>query len=265
MKFKDLVLCSDLDGTLLNENNEIPKVNIEAIEYFKAHGGKFMLATGRLPEAVIPVIGDIELDFPCICHNGCSLYDLKRREYKKCIPLDDGVTEAVKRVLDISPTSGVEVMNKDGICVVKSTPITEFHMEYEKITPTYADKIEDVKKPWIKILFGQAAEETEKIRHEFLNSSNDQGYTYVRTHALYYEIFNKDASKGKALCQLCNEYKIDLKNVIAIGDNENDISMLSVAGVGVAVKNSSDIVKEYADIITCSNEEGAIADLISRL
>lgn len=265
MKFKNLVLCSDLDGTLLNEENEIPKINIEAINYFCAHGGKFMIATGRVPDAIFPVIGGLRLDFPCICHNGCSLYDLKKREYIKTISLDDGAALVAEEISSFSSNSGIEVMNKDGICVIKRTPATDFHTEYEKIVPAYAENIENAPKPWFKILFAQSPKETEMIREKFLNSSHNENYTLVKTHNFYYEIFNKKASKGNALKELCQEYRIDLKNVIAIGDNENDISMLSVAGVSAAVGNSPDIVKTCADIVTCSNEDGAIADLISKL
>lgn len=74
-RFEGLVLCSDVDGTLIDEHNSVPKENLEAIQYFRAHGGKFTLATGRIPEAVTPVLHGITLDFPCICHNGCSIYD----------------------------------------------------------------------------------------------------------------------------------------------------------------------------------------------
>ena len=265
MKFKDLVLCSDLDGTVLNEENEIPKVNLEAIDYFRAHGGKFVIATGRLPEAVFPVINGLKIDFPCICHNGCSLYDLEKRKYIKTISLDDRAALVAEEIMKVSLNSGVEIMNEDGICVIKRTPATDFHTEYEKVIPTYENKIENVKKPWFKFLFAQSPEDTEKLREKFLNSSHNASYNLVKTHSLYYEIYSKNASKGVALKELCKEYRVDLKNVIAIGDNENDISMLDVSGVSAAVGNSSDLVKAHADIITCSNVDGAIADLISKL
>ena len=265
MKFKDLVLCSDLDGTLINEENIIPKENIEAIKYFRAHGGKFMIATGRVPEAVFPVIGDLKTDFPCICHNGCSVYDLNKMEYIETVPLPDGAVSVAEEIMKESNRSGVEVMTMQGICVVKSTPATDFHIQFEKVDFITADKIENAPKPWFKILFAQSPAETDIIKEKFLKSRHNEKYNLQKTHSFYYEIFNKNASKGTALKKICENYKIDLKNIIAIGDNENDISMLSVAGKSAAVSNVPDFVKEYADIITCSNEQGAIADLIYKL
>ena len=265
MKFSGLVICSDLDGTLIDEKNIIPKENVEAIEYFRAHGGKFMIATGRVPEAVTPATGDLSLDYPCICHNGCSVYDFSKNEYKDVISIDEAAIPAAEEIMKAFPKSGVEVMTGKGICVIKRTPATDFHIEFEKVDFITADSIKNAPKPWFKFLFAQTPEETDAIKEAFLNSSHNDNYNLLKTHQFYYEIFNKSASKGVALKKFCEHNGIELKNVIAIGDNENDISMLDVAGVSAAVAGASDVVKSHADIITCSNEEGAIADLIKRL
>lgn len=265
MKFKDIYICSDLDGTLLNENNEISKENLEAIEYFRAHGGKIMIATGRVPDAIFPAIGDLKTDFPCICLNGCGIYDLELKKYVETVALDDGVEIVARKIMEYSKNSGVEIFNEDGIYVVRRTPAVDFHLNYEKVSEKITGDFDKIPKPWLKILFAQSSEETDAIREEFLSSPYHEKYTLVKTHNLYYEIFNKSASKGKALLKLCKNYGIDIKNVIAMGDNENDITMLEVSGKSVAVANAPEIVKKNADIITCSNVEHAIADLIQKL
>ncbi len=265
MKFSDLVICSDLDGTLINEQNKVPKENIEAIEYFRANGGKVMLATGRLPDAVYEAIEGVTLDFPCICHNGGSVYDLAKKEYIEINPLDDGVVEVVDEIVRLFPSVGIEVMNKEGICVARQNFATDRHIEYELVGNAFSDGVRAANKPWIKILFAENAEEIDMVKESFLSSPYHEKYNMLKTHRWYYEIFNKNASKGMALMKFCDIYGINLKNVIAVGDNENDISMLEAAGTAVAVANAHDEVKAHADIITCSNEEGAIADLISRL
>lgn len=265
MKFSDLVICSDLDGTLINEQNKIPKENLEAIEYFRGNGGKLMIATGRFPDGVPPAIGTLEPDFPCICHNGCSVYDLAKKEYIEMTPLDADVAEVVDEIINVCPTIGIEVMNKDGICVAKRNFATDRHIEYELVDNVFSEGVRSANKPWIKILFAEDAEKIDMVKEKFLNSSHREKFNMLKTHRWYYEIFNKNASKGAALKKFCDIYGINLKNVIAIGDNENDITMLDVAGTAAAVANAPDEVKAHADIITCSNEEGAIADLISRL
>jgi len=265
MKFSGLLICSDLDGTLIDENNVVPKNNLEAIEYFRAHGGKFMVATGRIPEAVTPATGELTFDYPCICHNGCSVYDFSKKAYTEVIEIDERVIPVAEEIMEAFPASGVEVMTGNGICVIKSTPGTDFHLEFEKVDSISADAIKDAPKPWFKILFAQSCEETDAMKEAFINSPHNEDYNLMKTHRLYYEIYSKSASKGAALAKFCEHNGIDTKNIIAIGDNENDISMLDVAGISAAVGNASDIVKAHADIITCSNVDGAIADLISKL
>lgn len=265
MKFSGLVICSDVDGTLVDENNVVPKNNIEAIEYFRAHGGKFMVATGRVPEAVLPATGDLTFDYPCICHNGCSVYDFSNNEYKEVISIYEDVIPAAEEIMKLFPTSGVEVITGKGICIIKRTSATDFHIEFEKVEAIFADSIKDAPKPWFKLLFAQTPVETDAIKEAFLNSPYNENYNLMKTHQFYYEIFNKSASKGAALARFCERSGIDTKNIIAIGDNENDITMLEVAGTAATVSGASDVVKAHADIVTCSNEDGAIADLISRL
>lgn len=265
MKFSGLVICSDVDGTLIDENNTVPKNNIEAIEYFRAHGGKFMVATGRIPEAVTPATGDLVFDYPCICHNGCGVYDFSKKAYAEVIEIDERAIPVAEEIMNFMPSSGVEVMTAQGICVVKRTPATDFHITFEKVESTIIKEFCDAPKPWFKILFAQKPHETDAIKEAFLNSPHNKNYNLLKTHQFYYEIFNKSASKGAALKKFCVHSGIDLKNVIAIGDNENDISMIDIAGTGAAAGNAHDIVKAHADIVTCSNEEGAIADLIKRL
>ena len=76
---------------------------------------------------------------------------------------------------------------------------------------------------------------------------------------------HKNASKGNALETLCARFNIDLKNVAAIGDNENDLSMLLKAGISAAAGNAPGSVKTKAGIVTCANSQGAVADFISKL
>lgn len=264
-KFKGMVLVSDVDGTLVDEKNKVPKENIEAIRYFRAHGGKFTLATGRIPDALSSVISGITLDFPCICHNGCSIYDMQKREYISMVELDRKARKAAEEILTISPQSGVEVMTTEGIYIVKQTAATDYHLNLEKVTAKYENSFDEIRVPWFKFVFAQSDEETGYINEKMINSKWKEQFTTIRTHKFYYEVFSKNASKGRALQDLCRRFGIDLKNVISIGDNDNDISMIEISGIGAAPENANDSVKEKAQIITKSNASGAVADLISKL
>lgn len=264
-RFDGVVLCSDIDGTLVDEHNIVPKENLEAIEYFRAHGGKFTLATGRIPEAVIPILRGITLDFPCVCHNGCSIYDFGAECYVETVELSRDSLAVEKEIEQMTPESGIEVVVPSGIFVIKRTYATDRHLEFERISASYAQGLEAVTEPWLKILFAQEPNQTEYIKEKMSNSAYHEKYSMLQTHQYYYEILNKNASKGNALSNLCRRFGIDLKNVAAIGDNENDISMLSIVGVSAAAGNASNNVREKADMVTCTNNHGAVADFISKL
>lgn len=265
-KYQGLVLCADVDGTLINEENKVPKENLEAIKYFQAHGGKFTIASGRVPEAIVPVLPGLSLDFPCICQNGCGIYDFEKNAYISTVPVGRDAARVVKEIRALSPNSGIEVMCPEGIYVVKNNFATERHLTYEKIGARYADSLEEVTSEWIKILFADDPEEITKIQETMRDSESHKEYSIVRTHRYYYEIFDKNANKGNALKTLCRLCNIDMKNVIAVGDNDNDAPLLLAAGKSAAVKNASKEASMAADIVLSrTNSESAVAELINML
>jgi len=264
-KFSGIVLCSDVDGTLIDKNNKIPEANKEAIKYFQENGGKFMIATGRIPEAVVPILDGVTLDFPCICHNGCSLYDFEKKCYIDTIELSKEAAPTIDEVLEKSPVSGVEIMTTEGIYVLKQNSATDRHISFEKITARYVDRIEEIKPMWLKILFGQEEKETDALYQAMENSKFKKDYLLVRTHHYYYEIFNKSAGKGNMLKKMCTEYGIKREQLAVIGDNENDISMLEIAGISAAAGNGAKRVKDMADFVVEDAEDGAVADFILKL
>ena len=75
---------------------------------------------------------------------------------------------------------------------------------------------------------------------------------------------NKGVSKGEGLKQLCKTLDVDTSQVVAIGDNENDISMFQVAGLAIAMENGDDIAKEYSHVITDINDEDGVAKAIEK-
>ncbi len=265
-RFEGLILCSDVDGTLIDENNNVPKENIEAIAYFQAHGGKFMLATGRIPEAVTPILDSIHPDLPGICHNGCSIYDYNEKKYVTTTELSRSAVVPAEEIMKRFPESGVEIMTVDGIYIPKPNFATARHIAFEKITSKPVKSFDSVSATWLKILFAQDPEDTTKMQEAMQDSPYNEDFTLIRTHLYYYEIFNKNASKGNALKQFCSMYHLDTKNLLAIGDNDNDVEMLKTAEKSAAVANAVPSAKEAADmILTKTNAEGAVAEFISGL
>ena len=86
----------------------------------------------------------------------------------------------------------------------------------------------------------------------------------VRSQRYYYEIMPQGLSKGKSLLEIAEYYDIEQKEIIAFGDELNDETMIKVAGVGVAMANAVDHIKEISDYITLSNDEDGIADYLEK-
>jgi Cof subfamily protein (haloacid dehalogenase superfamily) len=86
----------------------------------------------------------------------------------------------------------------------------------------------------------------------------------VKSAPYFLEVLNKQAHKGAAVKNLAEHLGIKQEEVMAIGDNENDLTMVEYAGIGVAMANATENVKNAADVLTASNEEDGVAEVINK-
>ena len=262
MDFSGYTLISDLDGTLLDDEKNISKKNLEAIEYFKEKGGKFTVATGRASNRVGMYKEILKPDIPGIFSNGSSIAGFDDGKIYWQGYIDNSVIEIVKD-LDISfPEFGLEIFANNSNYFIHINKYIEWQMKTEGF---YDNRccIEEVKMPWQKILIA-----TDKNIIDILNdrySEYKDRVEFTRSDEYYYEIIGKDLNKGTALYKLKEFADIDLDKMICIGDNLNDVQLIKNASLGVAVANACDAVKNNADIIVTDNNNSAIYDLIDKL
>lgn len=114
-----------------------------------------------------------------------------------------------------------------------------------------------------KCLIG-AQDETAAVIEKELNEKFGDRVTIFRSEPFFVEIMPKDVHKATSLEKLLGILKMDRKDLIACGDGYNDLTMIEYAGVGVAMANAQQVVKDHADYITRSNEEDGIADVIDK-
>ena len=109
-------------------------------------------------------------------------------------------------------------------------------------------------------------DEPEKLEEVLENIPKElfDKYTIVRSAPFFLEFLNKDANKGTALKALCETINIPIEKSIAVGDEENDQHMIKLAGLGVAMGNARDSIKEIANYVTCSNNEHGVAKVIDK-
>ncbi len=264
-KFDGILMCTDLDGTLLRKDKSISAENKEAIEYFKSEGGLFTFITGRMPYYVSDMYESINPNCPFGCINGGGIYDHRSGEYVWTATLDDSVRVLIEYIDKNIPEIGIQISTfyKTYFCK-ESEAMAEFRRAAG--LPNTVSHYNDVTEPIGKILFADCEESNIQLLEKLLKSHPlADRFGFVRSDKTLFEIVPKGADKGTLLTKMAELLGIDMKRTVAIGDYNNDVPMLRAAGLGVAVSNAVASAREAADHITVSNEEHAIAKIISEL
>ena len=261
-KFDGVILCTDLDGTLLRGDGTVSAENIAAIEFFKSEGGIFSFVTGRMPFFVWDIYRTVMPNAPIGCINGGGLYDFSRSEYIWTCSLSDEVLELVKYIDCEVPSVGIQVNTFNTTYFCKDNSAMEFFRKISGL-PNITCKYTQVQEPIAKILF---ACDTEADIHGIENKLREhplwERFGFVRSGDMWYEILPKGIGKGTAIAKLAQYLCGDISKTVVIGDHNNDVSMLETAKIGIAVANATPAAKKAADYITVSNEEHAVAKVI---
>lgn len=259
-KFSGMLICTDLDGTLLKNDKSISKENIDAIEYFKSEGGYFTFITGRMPSFVLDFYNLLKPNTYVGCANGSALYDFENKKYVWTAKMKDGAKELTRLIDKKFPKVGIQVNTYYKVYFSKDNQTMKY---FRKVTNAENLKMhyDDVCEPLAKVIFGTDDEvEIKEIEKTLTNHPLAKNFGFIRSEKSLFEILPKGIGKGSTLKKLAE--MLDIKNTVAIGDYNNDISMFETAKIGVAVSNACDDAKAKADFITVSNEENAVAKVI---
>lgn len=256
MNIKLVVL--DMDGTLLTDDHQVSKKNKEAIGRLKEKGVGVILASGRPYQSIYPYAKDLGLDLPIIGSNGAFVKSpLDEKIYNHSyLPLDlaqEIVDYGLKHNHTVSLYMEEDVFTFDD-------EMARFHWELEGLR---ADKITDPKickmdQIPTKIIY---YDQPERITKAFKILEKDYGQKLYVTCSgeVFLDFMNIEVSKGNALKQLMKEMNLSKDEVMAIGNNFNDVAMFEVAGLAIAMDNSPQDVKDQADYVTLSNTEEGVA------
>jgi hypothetical protein len=260
-KFDGMLLCTDLDDTLLTDNKQVSEKNRKAIDYFKSEGGLFTFSTGRVPMGARLILEYVVPNAPIVCFNGGGIYDFSENKMLWSRKLDSDAISAVEYVDRRLDFVGIEICTEEKIYFSKINAKVREHQVLEKLPDNDLD-YHDIPEVWQKVLFMTEEHELNTVRRTISESPFADKYTFVQSSPWYYELLPKNSTKGDGLIQLGELCGIDRSRIIAVGDNENDLEMVKIAGVGIAVENAIPIVKSSADYITADNNSDAIAKVI---
>ncbi len=264
-KFDGILMCTDLDGTLLMDDKSVSKENIEAIEYFKSEGGLFTFVTGRVPMVIGELYRKVHANAPAGCINGGAIYDCNKGEYLYKKPISRDVLELVRYIDENVENIGIQINTFETTYFSRDN---EKMVQYREDTgaPLITKPYDEVQEEFSKILFGDTdPNKIELVKKLLTEHPGSSKYDLIRTEIGLYEILPKNTSKGTVLEKMTELLGIDIKKTVALGDYNNDIDMLRVAGIGIAVANAVPEVKAVADHITVGNNDHAIAKTVEEI
>ena len=260
MKFKNVIIASDFDGTLKNDEGIITSDVIEKIQYFIKNGGFFTVCTGRIFQC-FHLYSPEYINAPVLLGNGAMAYDYEKNEvfFKDCIG-DEGFP-SIKDVLKAFPDISIEFYNFNKVCAINLNPHSEQHFTSQGINFEIINKPEDAPLPWTKVMI--AAHGCSKDVQEILEKHPE--INYLKTTGNYIEILKKGVDKGTGLLKLAKALGCKPKDTYAAGDGYNDVEMLVASNGGFVPENGSQEALSVAKYVTRSNNDGCIAHAIEIL
>lgn len=270
MKYR--LIAIDMDGTLLDNEGRVSEKNKEAIKMATDKGVHIIVSTGRIFTSAIYFAKLIGVITPIIACNGAYVSEYHRENVLLQHPIKK---EDVQKLIEVFEKNDLyyhfydneNFYTKDlDYNSLKYYEWNEKQKEENKINiEIIKDPIEFVHQNDVNVykivVMDKDIEKIARVRKEL--SLNDNIEIVSSWHGSI-DIMYRGVSKGKALKELCNIYGIDREEVIAIGDNENDLSMLEYAGTSVAMGNGIDLVKEYATYVTDTNDNNGVAKAIEK-
>lgn len=259
------LVAIDIDGTLVNSKRELTENVKNALQEAHRNGVNVVLCTGRPLPGVQPELELLQLtgkDDYVITYNGSLVQSVASEEVISAYELtyeDYLEIEVMARKLGVH----LHVSGKDAIYTANRdlSPYTIYESFLVNMPVKYRtqeEMQEDIE--MIKIMMIDEQEILDAAIAKLPQSFREK-YTVVKSAPFYLEVLNKKASKGAALASLAEHLGLEQDEIMAIGDNENDLTMIEYAGVGVAMKNAIPLVKDAADYVTIgTNDEDGVAE-----
>lgn len=274
------LLALDLDGTLLNSHGQISQRNLDAIESARAKGARVALVTGRRFRDSRPIALELGLDIPLISHNGALTKHAGTLQTVAVLPLP---LAAAREALRVGRGAGADALLSDdheglGVLVydhlsgdnvavhryvswarrihgdeegknaVRQVDSLERYLDHEPIHLAFSGRCEAMAQLG-ELLGSELGSDVKVLSTEYL----EQDFTLI-------DVVNPAASKGAGVAAAAAELSIDAAEIMAIGDNYNDLEMLLFAGTGVVMANAPPSLREIPGLHpTASNNEDGVA------
>lgn len=263
------LIVSDCDGTLLNSQNTVTDNVRNAINEYVSCGGIFAVCTGRMLRSILPRVRELGLTGLVAAYQGSVIADIESGKLlrQNSLSVQDGAV-----ICAFAEKYGFTCNTYSDEVLYTSIPAGDKRITvYEDVTGVKAVNINGKMSKFVlehnlacnKITFLVYPKDRERL-FNILNSEFSERFDVTCSAVCLVEISPKGDDKGLALKFIADYFGIDMSATVAIGDNLNDLSMIKIASVGVAVGNAVDELKNAADYISVSNDDGAVAEIIEK-
>lgn len=268
------LLALDLDGTVLNSENKISQPLLQCIQKL-TDDIIVMIITGRHHTAAKPYYDQLNLNTPIICCNGTYIYDyqassvtyensISKTHAREFLSLCDQYS--LKKIMYITDSMLYDEFNP----MAHMETLHHWSLSFPKNDRPSILKISDFETPikennyvWKFVVEGKDKNVSEFSKHPFIQKE----FVAEQSFASRFDYARKGNSKGNRLTQYIESLGILPEQVVAIGDNHNDISMIEIAGMGVTLDHAEDVVKKAANVVISTNndDQHGLANFIDSL
>lgn len=260
------IIFLDLDGTLTNDEKKVTPLTQKALLEMQKAGHIVVLASGRPTPGILTVAKAVELEKfggYIMAFNGGKIINAKTNEVVFEQVLD---RKYISPLLKYAKENDIGLITYDDKRIIVGTRMDKY-IETESFInkiPVYETDMEEYVTYNPNKLLMTASPEIAAKHEQILAQKYKNQLSISRSADYFIEIMPKGIDKAASIEVLINKLKITRENTIACGDGYNDISMVKYAGIGVAMENAVDEVKQVADYVTDSNNEDGIAKVVEK-
>ncbi|MCG3160449.1 MAG: Sugar phosphatase YidA [Acidobacteria bacterium] len=269
------LLALDIDGTLLTPRGELTPRNSAAINRARQSGVQVVLVTGRRFNSARELVQKLELDVPLVSHNGALTKNIETLETLDYHPLDTGIARAIIGIGREYEVDMVCCDDPDGLGKMVMEGVSEGNKSLHRYLDKYRDSVvevsdllEYVDHPPIQMMFSGRCDPMEEFAVSLKAEMGERiqlfKTRYRSVDLTILDALSVTASKGASLAMVAQQHGVRREEIMAVGDNHNDLTMLRYAGLGVVMANAEDELKQMGFELTSSNEEDGVAEAIER-
>lgn len=263
------LIISDFDKTLTDSQNRVPEKVRTAVNEYIENGGIFAVITGRILPSILPRVRELGLKGLVVACQGTVIADIESGKIIKNGGFNGARAAEICAALE-NFGANVNLYSGDNYYtdIAADNPHLKLYEEMTGVTALHSDLplsrfAQGSNLIYQKVASLCAAEDRQPL-YEKMHARFSGRFDVTCSADVLVEISPVDDNKGEALKFLAARYGVPIEKTVAVGDNLNDLSMIEAAGIGVAVGNAAEELKQKADYITVSSDLAAVAKVIEK-